>query len=131
MPICLQAFADAKSSYERMNKVPKVKPLRKVTEEDLELEPLCSEVHKLHFLHEYNECSSIREAMLHFLQYNLPFISILCNLVDIFFLALFQLITYFSERMISEETLRRNYVMKRVIDDNQVQKHTFRGYYCL
>ncbi|KAM7505754.1 hypothetical protein LguiB_004658 [Lonicera macranthoides] len=38
-----RAFADAKSSYEKMNKVPKVKQLRKVTEEDLELEPLCSE----------------------------------------------------------------------------------------
>lgn len=58
--------ADVTSSYNRMNKVTRVKKVRGITERELNLEPLCKD---------------LRE--------------------------------YFAERMISEETLRRNSVMQR------------------
>ncbi|XP_022845865.1 twinkle homolog protein, chloroplastic/mitochondrial-like [Olea europaea var. sylvestris] len=62
-----RAFADIKSTYAKMNRIGKIKqPLREITEESLELEPLCSE-----------------------------------------------LLAYFADRMISGETLRRNFVMQK------------------
>ncbi|XP_022845855.1 twinkle homolog protein, chloroplastic/mitochondrial isoform X3 [Olea europaea var. sylvestris] len=40
-----RAFADVKSTYAKMNRISKVKqPLREITEESLELEPLCNEL---------------------------------------------------------------------------------------
>ncbi|KAA8514790.1 hypothetical protein F0562_017969 [Nyssa sinensis] len=39
-----RAFADGKSTYGRMNQVPKVKHIREITENSLELEPLCDEL---------------------------------------------------------------------------------------
>ncbi|KVI00684.1 DNA helicase, DnaB-like, C-terminal [Cynara cardunculus var. scolymus] len=56
-----RAFADVKSSYNTMRKLPRVKRIKEIAEKDLKLEPLCHD-----------------------------------------------LLEYFSERMISEETLRRN-----------------------
>ncbi|XP_076939557.1 twinkle homolog protein, chloroplastic/mitochondrial-like [Bidens hawaiensis] len=59
--------ADIKSSYNMMKKItPKVKPVRRITVQELELEPLSCDLHE-----------------------------------------------YFAERMISQETLRRNNVMQR------------------
>lgn len=43
----LQAFAEVKSSYNRMIKLPKVKNVKEITERDLKLEPLCSDVNFL------------------------------------------------------------------------------------
>ncbi|XAR50779.1 DNA helicase [Bertholletia excelsa] len=67
-----RASAEGKSTYSKMNQISKVKQLRKITEKDLELEPLCNELR-----------------------------------------------AYFAERMISEETLRRNGVMQRR-SENQI-----------
>lgn len=45
----LQAFADGKSTYRQMSQIPKVKQIRKIAEESLELEPPCGEVGSLRF----------------------------------------------------------------------------------
>ncbi|KAJ0611744.1 putative DNA helicase [Helianthus annuus] len=74
--------ADVKSSYNRMNKItPKVKNIRRITEQQLKLEPLCRDV-------------NLRE--------------------------------YFAERMISEETLRRNSVMQRLYMNQIVIAFTYK-----
>ncbi|KAJ9558031.1 hypothetical protein OSB04_012645 [Centaurea solstitialis] len=74
-----RAFADVKSSYNTMRKVSRVKRIREISEEDLNLEPLCHD---------------LRE--------------------------------YFAERMISEETLRRNSVMQRRYENQIVIAFTYR-----
>ncbi|KAL7618177.1 twinkle homolog protein, chloroplastic/mitochondrial [Lactuca sativa] len=74
-----RAFADVKSSYKRMNALPKVKKIKELSEHELNLEPLCKD-----------------------------------------------LVEYFSERMISEETLRRNHVMQRRYEKQIVIAFTYR-----
>ncbi|KAI7742292.1 hypothetical protein M8C21_027698 [Ambrosia artemisiifolia] len=70
--------ADIKSSYNRMNNItPKVKKIRRITAQELNLEPLSDDV----------------------------------NFSPVYFMVLRD---YFAERMISEETLRRNSVMQRL-----------------
>ncbi|KAJ0791443.1 putative DNA helicase [Helianthus annuus] len=72
--------ADVKSSYNRMNKItPKVKNIRRITAQELKLEPLCRD-----------------------------------------------LLEYFAERMISEETLRRNSVMQRLYMNQIVIAFTYK-----
>lgn len=74
-----RAFADVKSSYNTMRKLSKVKRIKEIAEEDLNLEPLC-----------------------------------------------YDLLEYFAERMISEETLRRNSVMQRRYENQIVIAFTYR-----
>ncbi|XP_024983114.1 twinkle homolog protein, chloroplastic/mitochondrial-like isoform X2 [Cynara cardunculus var. scolymus] len=74
-----RAFADVKSSYNTMRKLPRVKRIKEIAEKDLKLEPLCHD-----------------------------------------------LLEYFSERMISEETLRRNSVMQRRYENQIVIAFTYR-----
>ncbi|KAK1432512.1 hypothetical protein QVD17_09409 [Tagetes erecta] len=75
-----RASADVKSSYNMMNKVtPKVKNIRGITVQELNLEPLCPD---------------LRE--------------------------------YFAERMISEDTLRRNSVMQRQYKNETVIAFTYK-----
>ncbi|KAI3697526.1 hypothetical protein L6452_30619 [Arctium lappa] len=74
-----RAFADVKSSYNTMKKLSRVKRIKEIAEEDLNLEPLCHD-----------------------------------------------LLEYFAERMISEETLRRNSVMQRRYENRIVIAFTYR-----
>ncbi|CAH1433890.1 unnamed protein product [Lactuca virosa] len=51
-----RALADVKSSYKRMNALPKVKKIKELTEDELNLEPLCKDRH-------YGEIMSCKEDM--------------------------------------------------------------------
>jgi twinkle protein len=94
------------------------KVYRKICEEDLHLEPLCDEVRNC-FLgwNITNYCTNIIKSFLLFLFFSHSSLMnpnrSFCTWVFYKTITFWQLVTYFSERMISPETLRRNSVMQR------------------
>ncbi|GJY00604.1 twinkle homolog protein, chloroplastic/mitochondrial [Tanacetum coccineum] len=94
--------ADPNSSYKTMSKVTRVKKVRGLIESDLNLEPLCPDVNfSLLFAYLISLDVKVTRSTLH-------------------------LVAYFAERMISEETLRRNYVRQRRYANQIVIAFTYR-----